>query len=769
MIMHVGRWLLRSRLTSCHNCGSKRVSGIGRARVLCAALIASLITTAGPLIAAAQNGTPTIHRPPVAIGEARQREAWRLAIQHTPLPGKGCFSAAYPATSWHAVQCDKPAPGPFRPARGVRPLVVGNGNDATAQSSATISSAVGSFDSVTGVTGEKDVGANNNYSLQLNSNSNLTTPLCNGAAVPKNCGGWQQFLFSNMPDLINARSSCTHFGGACVYMQYWLLSYGNSCPSGWQAFGSDCYRNSDNALSIDRVPIEDLGKVKLTGTAGGASDVVAFTSTDGIAYALSEDSFLSLNLSWQQTEFNVVGNCCVTQAGFNIGSTLVVRTSITDGTAQAPSCVTNGTTGETNNLTLFGPCTSSGGTSPAIVFTERFLGAAAAQQPISIVDYHNQQHFTYTAASGEIWDAYSCPDCEDAPWHLQKINDGGATTGPAAVSAPTASIYGSADQDHIAYLAGRGEIWDAFYCPNCSGGQWQLQKINLGGVTSGPAAVTSPSVEEYIGHNQDHFAYEAANGEIWDAYYCPQCSGTPWKLQKINLGGMTNAPASITQPVLSTYVGHDQEHFVYLAANGEIWDAFYCPNCSGNSWRSQKINLGGVTNGPAAVTAPFVDVYLEADQQHFAYLASNGEIWDAFWCQKCGSGQWKLQKINLGGVTNGPAATSRPSISEYLIGQPANGVHNQQHFAYATKGGDVWDAYYCPPCGGNGWKLQEITAGGVTSGPLAASSLPPSVSVFSEHDQQHFAYVTASGQIRDAWYCGNCGGSSWNLQQLAGP
>ena len=100
----------------------------------------------------------------------------------------------------------------------------------------------------------------------------------------------------------------------------------------------------------------------------------------------------------------------------------------------------------------------------------------------------------------------------------------------------------------------------------------------------------------------------------------------------------------------------------------EIWDALYRPQCSGNSWRSQKINLGGVTNGPAAVTAPFVDVYLEADQQHFAYLASNGEIWDAFWCQKCGSGQWKLQKINLRGSPNGPAATSRPSISEYLIG-----------------------------------------------------------------------------------------------------
>ena len=233
---------------------------------------------------------------------------------------------------------------------------------------------------------------------------------------------------------------------------------------------------------------------------------------------------------------------------------------------------------------------------------------------------------------------------------------------------------------------------------------------------------------------------------------------------------MTNAPASITQPVLSTYVGHDQEHFVYLlAANGEIWDAFYCPNCSGNSWRSQKINsrrrdkrTGGRYRAvcrcspsgsrPAALRLPC---------QQWRDL---GRLLVP---ENAAAASGSCRKINLG-----ESQTARPprlglSISEYLIGQPANGVHNQQHFAF--KGGDVWDAYYCPPCGGNGWKLQEITAGGVTSGPPAASSLPPSVSVFSEHDQQHFAYVTASGQIRDAWYCGNCGGSSWNLQQLAGP
>jgi hypothetical protein len=43
-----------------------------------------------------------------------------------------------------------------------------------------ISQAVGSFDSVTGVTSESGAGKANAYSLQLNTNQ-FYTPLCNGA------------------------------------------------------------------------------------------------------------------------------------------------------------------------------------------------------------------------------------------------------------------------------------------------------------------------------------------------------------------------------------------------------------------------------------------------------------------------------------------------------------------------------------------------------------------------------------------------------------
>ena len=86
---------------------------------------------------------------------------------------------------------------PYPLARGVRPDTVGNGNDFSAQVSGSnplppISSAIGSFDSVTGVESETDLGKANIFSLQLNTNT-FNTSSCSGGA----CVGWQQFVFSN--------------------------------------------------------------------------------------------------------------------------------------------------------------------------------------------------------------------------------------------------------------------------------------------------------------------------------------------------------------------------------------------------------------------------------------------------------------------------------------------------------------------------------------------------------------------------------------------
>jgi hypothetical protein len=112
----------------------------------------------------------------------------------------------------------------------------------------------------------------------------------------------------------------------------------------------------------------------MTATSSATEDTVTLSTTSGM-YTYSEPNVLSLYQSWTQAEFNVFGDCCSTETSFTSPAVLVVKTSIDDGSTNAPSCVANdGTTGETNNLT-FAPsgtpvCCPYGGASPAIEFVE---------------------------------------------------------------------------------------------------------------------------------------------------------------------------------------------------------------------------------------------------------------------------------------------------------------------------------------------------------------------------------------------------------------
>ncbi|MGB0064414.1 MAG: hypothetical protein WBP85_08210, partial [Terracidiphilus sp.] len=61
------------------------------------------------------------------------------------------------------------------------------------------------------------------------------------------------------------------------------------------------------------------------------------------------------------------------RADFNSGSSVTVKIAVSDGSTAAPTCVSpnseEGTTGETNNLTLHS-CSAASGSTPSILFTE---------------------------------------------------------------------------------------------------------------------------------------------------------------------------------------------------------------------------------------------------------------------------------------------------------------------------------------------------------------------------------------------------------------
>lgn len=391
-----------------------RFLGIMLAASLLSGLMSSFAARAQP---AEPTPAPSAATQPSAE-EVAKREAWRATIARTPAPKKGCFTASYPNTEWQETPCGPPSRYPNPPARGhgghglpVATTPVGDGNDFSAQPvvsglavqnpaggprpdavSGLIFSATGSFDSVTpanitetgpwtltipnppppppppcrpaqGCTQQQtpDTALTeqraNAFSLQLNTQF-FPTPACQGHA---NCLGWQQFVFS--------QNQCN---GPCVFIEYWLLDFGSGCPAGWTQWQDDCMLNSSsNPAPI--VPADELQGTTLTGTAAADSDTVVLTTAGNVAAMITTPtSVLNLAQGWNTAEWNVVGDCCLSQASFSAGSTLVVRTSVNAGANSiSATCVREGFTGESNNLFLaLTPAVEPASTWPAIVFTE---------------------------------------------------------------------------------------------------------------------------------------------------------------------------------------------------------------------------------------------------------------------------------------------------------------------------------------------------------------------------------------------------------------
>jgi hypothetical protein len=302
--------------------------------------------------------------------DAAVLENWRAAIHNTQ-PAEGCFTVSYPDVIWQEVDC-KPLHPRVRPVLRKRGegQIAGNGDDYVAQGPGLTSAALGSFPTVTGVKSEKSVGVAeygdggilgpNEYSLQLNTDFNGTTAACDGHS---GCVVWQQFIYA---------TDYAVEGEAAVFMQYWLISWGDSaCPSGFGSDGEgDCYGNS-NYVSAPDVKPTSLASLSLDGsTVSGGNDTVTFTDA-GKAYSVSgKDSVLDISQVWEQSEFNIVGDAGGSRADFNKPVSITVKLALTDGTTAAPKCVADaGTTGESNNLNL-GSCTATGAAAPFIEFTE---------------------------------------------------------------------------------------------------------------------------------------------------------------------------------------------------------------------------------------------------------------------------------------------------------------------------------------------------------------------------------------------------------------
>ena len=292
--------------------------------------------------------------PAIAESSGLTKLQWVQTMNLTPTPGVGCWTASFPGLLWLKAQCSSYQPGP---------KTVGNTVDFNATSSPySIVASSGQITSETGFTSEYDNGNNTQnpdyYTLQLNSNTFQTT--VEGIGQYK---AWEQFLFEN--------EGSPHNNGY-VFIQLWFFGYGRSpCPVYWLSDGyGNCYRNSP-MTSFGYVSPGSLTSYILDGTVTSTTDTAKFcdTYTGTCAASSATDRLIGLYNSnaWFSTEFNILGFQDSSQAVFNSGVALNVKT---DNNQPTQSCGNRGLSGETNNLNLnLGSC-QVGGNSNWITFGE---------------------------------------------------------------------------------------------------------------------------------------------------------------------------------------------------------------------------------------------------------------------------------------------------------------------------------------------------------------------------------------------------------------
>jgi hypothetical protein len=386
---------------------SRRTGRFARAGMKSNAMIAVLMwgivslaadQTAAKTAEQSQTRTKKAQAQPVAPQRPTEadRESWRRTILKTPRPKRGCFTASYPETKWREVPCTIPSHKLFPPKhRGMTndKEVGGSGTDCAATVTGHITEAEGSFFSVD-VTSECGAqsptdptctsASADQYSLQLNTRP-FETKACKGSPDSR-CLGFEQFVYDPSGE---------------SHIQYWLEHYGpagTACPSprstnncagaawsdGWCPYPDpefpseiDCVVNSQKGVKpSESETAPSLGLLKLAGkaagVAGAADDSIVVTVNGTPSAAWGNNYFPDLGSQWQEAEFNVFGNSDSAQAVFNNGANIVVHTSVTSGTTNAPSCDCKAIlTGESNNLNLVpNCCLADGGAEPSITFLQ---------------------------------------------------------------------------------------------------------------------------------------------------------------------------------------------------------------------------------------------------------------------------------------------------------------------------------------------------------------------------------------------------------------
>lgn len=345
------------------------------------------------------------------------------------------------------------------------------------------------------------------------------------------------------------------------------------------------------------------------------------------------------------------------------------------------------------------------------------------------------------------------------PYFNVKLNNGGQTTAPLALTDPHSITYlVNASWPKVNYEYCYVDFSGNIISINHRDITYSYESItyeilNNDGATNAPPAAATPAMFRQSSNNTIRdYAYIDNLGNIFHIRYDGH-----WWSEKLNNGGKTSAPPAASSPVSMEYdlktMGAYLLDYAYRDEQGGVQHIYW----ANNTWYNEKINNGGKTNAPPAVgNISSFKAELSVPEEgmeiiDYIYRDESGNLQHVYWFNR----NWYSEIINNGGTTLAPPAVGDPTSGSTWFYDGEGRINGRiLDYAYRDAEGNIWHVYWY----GYNWYMEKLNNGGVTTAPPAAGD----PSSYIHNGLLHYTYRDINNNLQHVWWING----TWSWETL---
>lgn len=286
----------------------------------------------------------------------------------------------------------------------------------------------------------------------------------------------------------------------------------------------------------------------------------------------------------------------------------------------------------------------------------------------SFVLSSGEQHWGYIGTDGNVYNLYWSPT---SGYHLDNASTSSAA--PAASTGALTSFTLASGEQHWAYIGTNGHAYDIFWSPVTTSYHVQDVTALAGAPTAANGALTSFA----LATGEQHWSYIGTNGHVYNLYRNPNTLS----YSTDDATAAAGAPAAASGALTSFALASGEQHWGYVGTDGHVYNLYW-------SATSFTYGLEDATAGaaaPAAASGALTSFVLSSGQQHWGFIGTNGHTYDLYLDLPT-----HTYHVADGGASAGAPTAVPGALSSFVLSS------GEQHWAYLGTNGDIYNLYWTP-------------------------------------------------------------------------